>query len=117
MPTDIKIPEVGESITEGTIARWLKRDGAPVRGGEPVLELETEKATTEIAAPASGTLVVAVPEGKTVAIGSVVGHIKEGAAPAPPASAQPAPAAPKSAAAPAKPEYRAEDKEPLMSPA
>src|SRR5262245_37036010 len=81
MPVEIKIPSVGESINEGTIARWLKRDGTAVRAGEPVLELETEKATTEVPAPASGTLVVAVPEGKTVSIGAVVGRIQEGAAP------------------------------------
>jgi 2-oxoglutarate dehydrogenase E2 component (dihydrolipoamide succinyltransferase) len=85
MPTDIKIPSVGESITEGTIARWLKKDGEPVRAGDPILELETEKATTEVPAPVAGTLSVSVPEGKTVAIGSVVGRIQEGAAPPRPA--------------------------------
>src|SRR5262249_22887223 len=86
MPVDIKIPSVGESISEGTIARWLKRNGEVVRAGEPVLELETEKATGEIPAPAAGTLAITVPEGTTVAIGSVVGRIEEGAAPARPAA-------------------------------
>lgn len=80
MPTDIKIPSVGESITEGTIARWLKKDGDPVSTGDPVLELETEKATTEVPAPAAGALSITVPEGQTVVIGSVVGRIQEGAA-------------------------------------
>jgi 2-oxoglutarate dehydrogenase E2 component (dihydrolipoamide succinyltransferase) len=84
MPINITVPAVGESITEGTIARWLKQDGQQVRGGEPVFELETEKATTEVAAPAAGMLRIAVPEGKTVAIGAVVGRIQEGeAAPSP----------------------------------
>ena len=77
MATDIKVPSLGESISEGTIARWLKKDGDVVRAEEPVLELETEKATAEIAAPASGTLRIAVPEGKTVPIGAVVGSIEE----------------------------------------
>src|SRR5438045_6991088 len=78
MPVDIKVPSVGESVVEGTIARWLKKDGDTVRADEPVLELETEKATTEIAAPAAGQLVIQVPEGQTVAIGSVVGQIQTG---------------------------------------
>src|SRR2546426_334641 len=85
MPVEIKVPSVGESITEGTLARWLKKDGESVRADEPVLELETEKATTEVAAPAAGKLQITVPEGRTVPIGSVVGRIEEGAAQAPPA--------------------------------
>src|SRR5438105_3505546 len=82
MPIDIKIPSVGESITEGTISRWLKNDGDAVHEGDPILELETEKATTEIPAPASGVLHITAREGKTIAIGTVVGAIEEGAAPA-----------------------------------
>ncbi len=82
MAVEIKVPSVGESISEGTIARWLKKDGAVVRAEEPLFELETDKATTEVAAPASGKLVIAVPEGKTVAVGSVVGRIEAVAAPA-----------------------------------
>jgi 2-oxoglutarate dehydrogenase E2 component (dihydrolipoamide succinyltransferase) len=77
MATEIKVPAVGESITEGTIARWLRKDGEPVKAEEPVFELETDKATTEIPAPAAGTLRVTVPEGSTVAIGSVVGRIEQ----------------------------------------
>jgi len=126
MPVDIKVPSVGESITEGTIARWLKPEGASVRAGEPVLELETEKATTEIPAPAAGKLAVAVPEGKTVAIGAVVGRIEEGAAPAAPAAEAPEnaalppairtrPAAP--SPPPAMPEPHGDEKTPRMSPA
>jgi 2-oxoglutarate dehydrogenase E2 component (dihydrolipoamide succinyltransferase) len=82
MAVEIKVPAVGESITEGTVARWLKKDGDSVRADEPLFELETEKATSEIAAPAAGTLHITVPEGQTVAIGAVVGQIEKGAAPA-----------------------------------
>jgi 2-oxoglutarate dehydrogenase E2 component (dihydrolipoamide succinyltransferase) len=82
MPVEIKVPSVGESVIEGTVARWLKRDGDAVRAEEPLLELETEKATTEVAAPAAGTLRIAIPEGRTVPIGSVVGRIEEAPAPA-----------------------------------
>ncbi|HMC88766.1 MAG TPA: 2-oxo acid dehydrogenase subunit E2, partial [Gemmataceae bacterium] len=80
MATEIKVPAVGESITEGTVARWLKKDGEAVRAEEPLFELETEKATTEIPAPVAGTLHITVPEGRTVPIGAVVGRIDEGAA-------------------------------------
>src|SRR5262249_24060041 len=80
---DIKVPAVGESITEGVLSRWLKKNGEAVAADEPVFELETEKATTEIPAPAAGRLAITVPEGQTVAIGAVVGRIAEGAAPAP----------------------------------
>jgi 2-oxoglutarate dehydrogenase E2 component (dihydrolipoamide succinyltransferase) len=79
MATEIKVPSVGESITEGTISRWLKKDGEAVRADEPLLEVETEKATTEISSPQAGTLRITVPEGKTVAVGTVVGQIEEGA--------------------------------------
>jgi 2-oxoglutarate dehydrogenase E2 component (dihydrolipoamide succinyltransferase) len=82
MAVDIKVPTVGESITEGTLSRWLKKDGDIVGADEPVFELETDKATGEIAAPAAGKLVIVVPEGQTVAIGAVVGRIEESAAPA-----------------------------------
>jgi 2-oxoglutarate dehydrogenase E2 component (dihydrolipoamide succinyltransferase) len=80
MGVEIKVPSVGESVTEGTLARWFKKDGDAVRADEPLFELETEKATTEVAAPAAGTLHIMVAEGQTVAIGTVVGRIEEGAA-------------------------------------
>jgi 2-oxoglutarate dehydrogenase E2 component (dihydrolipoamide succinyltransferase) len=79
MAVEIKVPPVGESITEGTISRWLKKDGEAVRADEPLVEVETEKATTEISAPQAGTLRITVPEGQTVAIGAVVGRIEKGA--------------------------------------
>ena len=82
MAVDIKVPSVGESITEGVVARWLKADGDAVRANEPVFELETDKATTEVVAPAAGVLTITVKEGQKVPIGAVVGRIEEGAAPA-----------------------------------
>jgi 2-oxoglutarate dehydrogenase E2 component (dihydrolipoamide succinyltransferase) len=80
MAAEIKVPSVGESITEGTISRWIKKDGDSVRADEPLFELETDKATTEVVAPSAGTLHITVPQGQTVAIGTVVGRIEEGAA-------------------------------------
>src|SRR5260370_40935455 len=77
MAVEIRVPAAGESITEGVVSRWLKKDGEIVRAGEPVVELETEKATTEVPAPASGKLIASVPEGKTVTIGQVLGRIEE----------------------------------------
>jgi 2-oxoglutarate dehydrogenase E2 component (dihydrolipoamide succinyltransferase) len=82
MPVEIKVPSVGESITQGSIARWLKKDGAPVQIDESLFELETDKATQEVPAPAAGVLHITVGEGKTVEIGSVVGTIDESAVPA-----------------------------------
>jgi 2-oxoglutarate dehydrogenase E2 component (dihydrolipoamide succinyltransferase) len=89
MAVNIVVPSVGESITEGTIAQWLKKDGDAVRADEPLFELETEKATMPVPAPSAGRLVIAVPEGKTVKIGQVVGRLEDGAA-APPKKKEPA---------------------------
>src|SRR6266851_1400552 len=75
MTVEIKVPSVGESITEGAIARWLKKDGDLVAVNDPLFELETEKVTTEVPATVAGRLSIQVPEGKTVAIGAVVGHV------------------------------------------
>jgi 2-oxoglutarate dehydrogenase E2 component (dihydrolipoamide succinyltransferase) len=75
MAIDIKVPSVGESITEGSIARWIKKNGDLVRVDEPIFELETEKASTEVPSPAAGKLLIKTPEGAKVAIGAVVGSI------------------------------------------
>jgi 2-oxoglutarate dehydrogenase E2 component (dihydrolipoamide succinyltransferase) len=75
MAVEIKVPSVGESITEGVLSRWLKKDGEAVRTGEPLFELETDKATQEVPSPADGVLSIAVKEGEPVAIGSVVGRV------------------------------------------
>src|SRR5262245_11294399 len=103
MAVAIKVPSVGESISEGIISRWLKKDGDTVQVEEPIFELETEKATSPIPAPAGGVLRITVPEGQTVAIGAVVGQIEPAAAgatssgkpaaPSTPAAAKPAPSA------------------------
>lgn len=76
MSVEIKVPAVGESITEGTIARWLKKDGDLVRADEPLFELETDKATMEVPAPADGRLSISVAAGQTVAVGAIVGRIE-----------------------------------------
>ena len=88
MAIDLKVPAVGESITEGTITRWFKKDGDFLRNMEPAFELETEKATTEVPAPAGGILRILVPEGSTVAIGALVGRLE----PAPDGAKTPSPA-------------------------
>src|SRR5207245_7419603 len=75
MAIPIKIPTVGESITEGTLARWLKKDGERVNADEPIFELETEKASSEVPAPAAGVLHIKERDGAKVAIGAVVGEI------------------------------------------
>src|SRR5439155_18665763 len=80
---DIKVPSVGESVTEGRLARWLKPDGASVQRDEMVCELETDKATAEVPAPESGVLRHRAKEGDTVTIGAVIGSIDPSAAPKP----------------------------------
>ncbi|MCI0461976.1 MAG: 2-oxoglutarate dehydrogenase complex dihydrolipoyllysine-residue succinyltransferase [Gemmataceae bacterium] len=107
MTVAIKVPAVGESISEGTIARWLKKEGERVEADEPVVELETEKATTTVPAPAGGTLHIAAAEGQTVKIGAEVGHIdpagKPTKAPAPkPAANEKQPVPPPQPEAPSK---------------
>ncbi|MCZ6453588.1 MAG: pyruvate dehydrogenase complex dihydrolipoyllysine-residue acetyltransferase, partial [Alphaproteobacteria bacterium] len=78
MATQIIIPEMGESITEGTIARWFKQVGDAVVVDEPLVEVETDKVTVEIPAPAAGTLSeIAAQEGVDVEVGAVIGAIAE----------------------------------------
>jgi 2-oxoglutarate dehydrogenase E2 component (dihydrolipoamide succinyltransferase) len=101
----ITVPGVGESIAEGILSRWIAPDGSAVKAGDPLFELETDKASTVVPASAGGTLKVGVPEGTTVAIGSTVGTLDDSAAPSaksPAPSRAPAPSqAPAPAAAPA----------------
>src|ERR1700722_17988182 len=84
----VTVPRAGESITEGTLNRWLKPDGAYVKADEPLFELGTDKATQEVAAPVSGVVKILVPEGQTVSVGAVVATIdtdaKAPASPPPP---------------------------------
>src|SRR3954463_2544135 len=91
---DIRGPTLGESVTEATIGKWFKKPGDPVAVDEPLVELETDKVTIEVPAPAAGTLgEISARDGETVAVGALLGEIKEGAgAPAKPAAAKPAPA-------------------------
>ncbi len=79
MAVEVRIPELGESVTEGVIVRWLKGSGDPVEAGEPLLELETDKATMEVTAEAAGRLEVVEPEGRRVRVGSLVARIGEAA--------------------------------------
>ena len=88
----IRVPGVGESISEGILARWLKADGAAVKAGEPLFELETDKASNVVPAPADGVLRISVAEGATVEIGATVGEVDAGAVPSAGAAA-PAPKA------------------------
>ena len=82
MTTDIQVPSLGESVTEATIARWYKKIGDPVTVDEPLLELETDKVTLEVPAPATGQLTdIKVNDGDTVEVGAVLGSIVEGQAP------------------------------------
>jgi 2-oxoglutarate dehydrogenase E2 component (dihydrolipoamide succinyltransferase) len=100
----VTIPSVGESITEGILARWLKADGSPVQAGEDLFELETDKASSNVPAASSGVLHIKVAEGETVAVGATVATIDPSgstAAARPPAEGQAA-AAKKPAAAPEK---------------
>ncbi len=99
----ITVPGVGESISEGILARWLKPDGAAVKSGDPLFELETDKASNVVPASTSGVLKISVAEGTTVEIGATVGTIDPAASPsAAKPSPAPAPAA-KPAEAPAAP--------------
>ena len=97
MPTNVIMPQMGESIAEGTLTKWLKKPGDPVKRDEPLFEISTDKVDAEIPAPASGTLLeILVPEGQTVPINTVVARLAEAgeaSAPAPAASAAPPPAA------------------------
>jgi 2-oxoglutarate dehydrogenase E2 component (dihydrolipoamide succinyltransferase) len=89
---EIRVPTLGESVTEATIGKWFKKPGDPVAADEPVVELETDKVTIEVPAPAAGVLSeIAVKDGETVAVGALLGQIKEGAgAPAAKPAAAPA---------------------------
>src|SRR6185436_19662024 len=124
MRVDVIMPQMGESIAEGTLTKWLKKPGEKVARDEPIFEISTDKVDAEIPSPAAGTLVdIKVNEGQTVPINTVVAYIEteagavasasaptaSAAAPAPAAAAPaakpaaPAPAAPAAAARPAAP--------------
>src|SRR4051812_42431602 len=128
--TDVVMPQMGESIVEGPLTKWLKKPGERVERDEPLFEISTDKVDTEIPSPAAGTLSeVLVEEGKTVGINTVVARISDGAgapaaapavkpaaAPEPPVAkaTTPAPAAPAAPAAPEEPGEAAGPLSPLV---
>ncbi|MGI2034872.1 2-oxoglutarate dehydrogenase complex dihydrolipoyllysine-residue succinyltransferase [Rhizobium panacihumi] len=105
MATEIRVPTLGESVSEATVGTWFKKVGDTVKADEPLVELETDKVTVEVPAPASGVLTEIVAQnGETVGLDALLGQIAEGAAgsaSAAPAAAKPAEAAPAAAPAPA----------------
>src|SRR6267378_6732036 len=107
---DVLMPQMGESIAEGTLSKWLKKVGDPVKRDEPLFEISTDKVDAEIPAPAAGVLAeIKVPEGQTVPVQTVVGVLETEAGagapappkPEPPKAAAPKPEPPKAAAPPA----------------
>ena len=99
MATQVKMPQLGETVVEGTITRWLKREGEAVGMDEPLVEVSTDKVDSEIPSPVSGTVSrIHAGEGETVTVGSVIAEIagagEEAPTAAPPAAPKPMPEAP-----------------------
>src|SRR6201994_270404 len=104
MPSDVIMPQMGESIFEGTITKWLKKPGDTVQADEPLFEISTDKVDAEIPSPVSGVLTeVKIAEGNTVQINTVVGVISESNGQPAAAAAPPAKEAPAAQETPAKP--------------
>ncbi|MGH8324670.1 MAG: biotin/lipoyl-containing protein, partial [Steroidobacteraceae bacterium] len=100
MSIEIKVPAMGESVTEATVSRWFKKEGEAVARDEPLLELETDKVTVEVPAPADGAIEsISAKEGETVQVGAILGAIAEGKA----GTVSATPAKNPQAAAPPKP--------------
>src|SRR5687768_2264589 len=100
MAIQVKVPTVGESITEVTIANWLKKDGDAVKLDEVIAELESDKATFELTAPNAGILKIVKQQGETVPIGELICEIESNGQAAQPAAAAKTPAPAKESAAP-----------------
>jgi len=121
MPTSVTMPALGESVTEGTVTRWLKQEGEQVEADEPLLEVSTDKVDTEIPSPAAGVLTkILVAEDETVEVGAelaVIGGGDGGDAPAPTAQEEPAEAAsaPEPEPEPAQQEAPAQEEAPAPS--
>src|SRR6478609_999427 len=101
MTVEIKVPAMGESVTEATISKWFKKEGDAVKRDEPLLELETDKVTVEVPSPVDGAIEsITAQAGSTVAVGALLGAIAEGkgGAAAAPKAAAPKAAAPKAEA-------------------
>ncbi len=102
MATEIRVPTLGESVSEATVGTWFKKVGDTVKADEPLVELETDKVTVEVPAPASGVLTEIVAQnGETVGLDALLGQIAEGAAGAATSAPAAKPAAPAAAPAPA----------------
>src|SRR5690554_3163111 len=100
MATEIRVPTLGESVSEATIGKWFKKAGDAISADEPVVELETDKVTIEVPAPAAGTLAeITAQEGDTVEPGALLGMIAEGAGAAPTTKKEAKAEAPKAEAA------------------
>jgi 2-oxoglutarate dehydrogenase E2 component (dihydrolipoamide succinyltransferase) len=111
--TDIRVPTLGESVTEATIGKWFKKPGDAVAVDEPLVELETDKVTIEVPAPAGGVLAdIVAKDGETVAVGALLGQISDGAAAAKPA-AKPAAVAPETAAG--RPDLKSDTTKPIAA--
>jgi len=109
MATEIRVPTLGESVAEATIGKWFKKAGDAITADEPIVELETDKVTVEVPAPAGGTLAeITVQEGETVEVGALLGSISEGGAPAKKDDKKAAKAEPKADEKPAKDDKKAE---------
>ncbi len=119
MATEIRVPTLGESVSEATIGKWFKKPGEAVKADEPLVELETDKVTLEVNAPAAGVLgEIVAKEGDTVGVSALLGTIAEGgaaAAPAPKAEAKPAVAPAPAAEAPKAAATKAADSGPAVS--
>ena len=117
MPVSVTLPALGESVTEGTVTRWLKQVGEAVAADEPLVEVSTDKVDTEIPAPVGGiVLAIRVPEDTTVAVGAELAVIGDASEVAAPAAAAPAPAAPPAAAPAAPPPAPAPAPAPAAAP-
>ena len=102
MATEIRVPTLGESVTEATIAQWFRKEGDAVAADEPLVELETDKVTVEVPAPAGGVLSeIVAKDGDTVEVGALLGSIGEGAGASATTAKAEAPAAAEAAPAPA----------------
>src|SRR6188472_2353317 len=99
---DVTLPQLGETVTEGTITRWFKQVGDTVAADEPLFEVSTDKVDTEVPSPVAGTLTeIRVPEGETVEVGTVIAVVGDGDGSAPDAPAADETPAPEPAAEPA----------------
>jgi len=113
MIVEVKVPSVGESVTEALLAQWFKSDGDTVKKDEPLFVIETDKVTLEVVSEAAGVLSIKVQEGETVAIGAVVGTIDTAAAPKP---AEPPPALEPAEIKQAQPQAAAPEEPPAQAP-